>query len=164
MADHSRGSLRLLAAELRSDVAKIQRSVDEIGELGLAAMDASPEGRVRLYASAAILETFYTSVEKSLLRALRAFGWDSASASWHRDALEAAELEVPDVRPSIIEPETRIALERYLSFRHRFRNLYLFDLAVDLLRPLLNDAPTAAAAVCVDLERFAEFLLALESA
>ncbi len=164
MVDPATARLRVLAAELRADVARIRRSVAEIAELGLADLDATAAGRTRQYAAAALLETFYTGVEKTLLRALRAFGWREEGPSWHRDALDAASLDVPDVRPPILSSTSRADLDRYLAFRHRFRNLYLFDLAPELLQPLLRDAPHVVAEVCADFEGFAGFLVELERA
>ena len=52
-------------------------------------------------------------------------------------------------------------LEPYLAFRHRFRNLYLFDLDVRLVLPLLADAPAAWSAASADLTAFAAHLAAL---
>jgi len=42
-------------------------------------------------------------------------------------------LDVPGVRPPVLSEQTVRQLERFLAFRHRFRNLYLFDLDPDLL-------------------------------
>jgi len=57
----------------------------------------------------------------------------------------------------LAEPTARL-LEPYLAFRHRFRNLYLFDLHTRLVLPLLAGAPTAWAAASADLGTFAAHL------
>jgi hypothetical protein len=79
-------------------------------------------------------------------------------AAWHRRLLTNAALALPKLRPAILTAESVRSLEPYLAFRHRFRNLYLFDLDAALLEPLLSDAGPAWARAMAELERFAAHL------
>ena len=69
-----------------------------------------------------------------------------------------ATLDLPKVRPPILSEETAKRLDAFLAFRHRFRNLYLFDLATDLVEPLLAEAPSVWRAASMDLVEFAKSL------
>lgn len=59
----------------------------------------------------------------------------------------------------------RIAAHRPngLGFRHRFRNLYLFDLDRELILPLLRDTPTVWRQARGDLDSFADAMERLAS-
>jgi hypothetical protein len=70
-------------------------------------------------------------------------------------------LEVPDLRPAVFTQETAAHLEAYLAFRHRFRNLYLFDLDPMQVWPLVRAAPTTFGQAASDIERFCEVLTRL---
>jgi hypothetical protein len=157
MASPDASRLRLLAAELRAEVERLEKTVAEI----VAAREevlAAGASRLTLYGAAALLETFYTGFEKALTRVASAFGLAPQGPSWHRALLEDAALDLVKVRPPVISPETGTRLDRYLAFRHRFRNLYLFDLDSSLLSPLLADLPGTWCGAQRDLLGFAEFL------
>lgn len=152
--------LRVVAAELLAETSRIRRTVDEL-PAALARLD---DDNLALYATAALLETFYTGVEKAIRRAAATFGGLPDGPEWHRQLLTDATLDVPDARPAILRVATAAELDRFLAFRHRFRNLYLFDLDPHLVRPLAEDAPRTLAAVEADLRRFASFLRDLAAA
>ncbi len=160
MAADSAAKLRLLAAEVRAERNRINRTLVEL----TAAVDTvgGPHAtRLHLYGAAALLETFYSGVEKALMRIAGATGSLPEGGSWHRRLLDDATLELPQIRPPVLSESTARMLEPYLAFRHRFRNLYLFDLDARLVLPLLTDAPAAWAAAGTDLNTFAAHLDAL---
>jgi hypothetical protein len=64
----------------------------------------------------------------------------------------------PGVRPRVLLPETAADLDEYLAFRHRYRNLYMFDLRWEPMRTLLERAPEVWARVRADLLTFVEAL------
>lgn len=154
MGTDSAVKLRLLAAEIRAEQA---RTVAEL-DAAATAVSRPDSTRLQLYGAAALLETFYSGVEKALARIAGATGSMPEGAAWHRQLLDDATLELPQIRPAVLSEPTARMLEPYLAFRHRFRNLYLFDLDARLLLPLLADAPTAWAAASSDLGAFAVHL------
>ena len=160
MVADSAAQLRLLAAEVRAEQGRIDRTVAEL----TAAVDAlgRPDAtRLQLYGAAALLETFYSGIEKVLMRVAGATGSLPEGGAWHRRLLADATLDLPQIRPAVLSEATARVLEPYLAFRHRFRNLYLFDLEPRLVLPLLTDAPAAWAAAAADLGAFAAHLDAL---
>jgi hypothetical protein len=64
MADGSAVVLRRIAAELRGELSQIDRTVLEVDAL----LETASSERVRVYATAALLDTFYTGVEKAFRR------------------------------------------------------------------------------------------------
>ena len=69
--------------------------------------------------------------------------------------MKESALDIPGLRPPVLRPATVKALDAYLAFRQRLRNLYLFDLEPTLILPLLGAAPTAWEPVRDDLAAFA---------
>lgn len=58
----------------------------------------------------------------------------------------------------VIRPETALKLEKYLRFRHIFRNVYGFELEWEFILALLDHLSEAWLAVEGDVERFLGFL------
>lgn len=160
MAPDGSSRLRLLAAELRAEAVRIEATVAEI-EQALAEVADPKRSRLALYGAAALLETFYTGVEKALTRIAGTLGGMPDGASWHRRLLDDSVLDLPKLRPPVFRPDSARALAPYLAFRHKFRNLYLFDLNGGLIEPLLSGTRAVWAMAESDLSRFVGALEAL---
>lgn len=97
---------------------------------------------------ASILHDFYTGVEKVFISLARELdGYVPHAEGWHRLLLEQMSLSLPDKRPALINHELAGDLQEYLAFRHRFRNLYGFELEWSRMRELVVGLPDV-------LERF----------
>lgn len=162
-ADREAASLRQIAAEVRAELAHIGRTVDEL-KRAREDVAAEPDRRVVLYGAAALVETFYSGVEKAFSRIARGLGAMPEGPAWHRTLLDDMLLDIPKVRPAVLRVSTRDALAKYLAFRHRFRNLYLFDLDAQHVAPLCAEAAATFAATRADLEAFARALDTLADA
>jgi hypothetical protein len=149
--------LRLLAAEIRAELPRIERTLSEL-EDARERLPATDGSRLVLYGAAALLETFYTGVEKVLTRIASAMGGVPEGQAWHRQVLEDAALDLPKMRPPVLSSRSIAALDPYLAFRHRFRNLYLFDLDWQLMEPLLQQVAGVWRATEADLRTFADAL------
>lgn len=154
MADRSGLALRRIAAELRAEVLHIDRTVSELKSIG----SGGANERVALYATAALLDTFYTGVEKAFRRIANELGGIPEGSGWHRTLLDDMALDIPKTRPAVLRPETVRELSKFLAFRHRFRNLYLFDLEPEPIAALVSGLAPTWAAVRAELEAFARFL------
>jgi hypothetical protein len=157
MVDKSGTRLRLLAAEMRGELQRIDTTVGEI-QAARSEVERAESSRLSLYGAAALLETFYSGVEKVLSRVAAVMGGLPEGPSWHRRLLESSTLDLPRTRPPVLAQDTAKHLEPYLAFRHRFRNLYLFDLEKALIMPLLAGASPAWEACSRDLVVFCEQL------
>jgi hypothetical protein len=107
-----------------------------------------------------ILHDFYTGAERIFEKiAPELNGGLPAGPMWHRELLNNMALELPGIRPAVIQQTTARKLEEFLRFRHLFRNLYGFELEWSKLKLLLQQLPTTMAALRGDLERFTDFLM-----
>lgn len=112
-----------------------------------------------LYAIGGILDDLYHFAESICLRIVKTVDQiEPRGASWHRDLLEQVSQPVPNLRPAILKPETRAALDLYRTFRHRFRNLYGFSLDWQKMVPLVKEAIPTIEAFVQDIEQFVAFL------
>ncbi len=149
--------LRRLAAEIRAESDRLDRTASEVEQAAAVLRDRSAETLI-VYGLAALLETFYSGVEKALVRVARAHEGLPDGTAWHRALLEQSTVEVPKLRAPVLSSQAGRALEPYLSFRHRFRNLYLFDLDATQLAPLVQALPAAWQLARGDLRQFAQVL------
>lgn len=152
--------LRKLSAELSAECSHIGRTVGELQMAHQQATTSEAIERLRVYATAALLETFFTGFEKCCKRIAACFEGLGQGNYWYRELLESMALDIPNVRPPVIRLETLKALTPYLSFRHRFRNLYLFDLEMDRLDELQRALDATWALAQADLGNFADYLKA----
>jgi hypothetical protein len=77
---------------------------------------------------------------------------------WHRESLRQMALEMGELRPVVLRPETAVQLDEYRRFRHLVRNNYTTHLDEDRLAPLAEDITTVWSSVRDDLENFIAFL------
>lgn len=153
--------LRRLAAELEQEVERIDRTVTEAqrAQTKLETRDENNVERLFVYGAAALLDTFYSGVEKTLARIAPTLnGGVPEGPAWHRRLLENMTLAIKDVRPAVLRLETARQLDPFLAFRHRFRNLYLFDLEGEPILALLDDLASTWSNVRADLMDFAAIL------
>ena len=163
MADRDAQRFRRLAAELRAEGVRVLRTAAEASSAA-EVLSVGDVERLSLYGSAAILDSFYTGVEKAFTRIAEHFGGVPQGPAWHRTLLDDMTLTIAKSRPAVISVETARALDAYLGFRHRFRHLYVFDLESAPMLPLLRAIPDAAARFEEDLKAFATHLEALADA
>ncbi len=118
---------------LASEIAKNRGILTGLsGELDEALRDDLPKlGRTQRAAImvAGIIESYYTCTETVFLRISQFFENSLRPERWHTDLLDHMTLEVPEVRPRVISPETFSDLSELMRFR-RFKRYY-FNLAYD---------------------------------
>lgn len=147
------GDLRLLIAELDAELNRLRRLVAEF-ERARTALDDPAAEMLIVYGAAALLESFYTGIEKALRRIGQSLGGLPSGESWHRDLLSSMTLDIEGLRPPVLSPEAGRLADPYLAFRHRFRNLYVFDLERAPMKRLLADGAETYAVIERDLGRF----------
>lgn len=153
-----------LAAALRDEIDRIERVVVEAAAAAAGFAKHEPT-RLELRGIGDVLHDFYTGAERVFEKiAPELNGGVPAGPAWHRELLQNMTLEIPGVRPRVIERGTARLLDEFLRFRHLFRSVYGFELEWDRLRPLLDRVPSAWAALRCDLERFVGFLEAASAA
>jgi len=157
VAPESPAVIARLAAEVRRDLSDLERLAGQAayGQERL----ATPADFLVVYGVAKVLHDFYLACERLLGHvAAELGGLPVEGAGWHRQLLDDATLEIPNVRPAVLSEAAARLLDPFLRFRHRFRTLYAFDLEAEPLRELLSRLPAAHTAVRQDVERFLAFL------
>lgn len=150
-----------LAAEVRRDLEDLDRLAGHADE-GLRRLAGSETDVFVIFGVGKVLHDFYAAAERLMARVEGHFGgMHGEGPGRHRQLLEGVTLDVPRVRPPLLEVGTAKKLDEFLRFRHRFRTLYAFDLEAEPMRALLAKVPVAHAAVADDVARFLEFLARL---
>lgn len=126
-------SLAFLIADLKDEWAKLERLNDEWqaiqAKLGFPVQLEQPD--MPTFEKAAIgyyLHSFYNGCENIFRSIARFFENDVAPSSWHSDLLKRMKLEIPGIRPALIDEELFYLLEDFRGFRHKFRYSYSFEL------------------------------------
>lgn len=151
-------AIRVLAEELRAEVAQQDEVASECRS-ALARFSPAEPGRLELLGVGALLQSFYNGVERVLTRiAPDLNGGVPSGLDWHRRLLDQMTLDVPGTRPAALRAGTAALLDEYRGFRHRFRNLYFFELRWDRCGELLRGVAVAWRETRDDLLAFIEFL------
>ena len=156
---------RLVAARLRAELPWLEQLVDR-ANMALERAARQPQDQDYFLAAAALdLHGFYAGLER--LFELIAEDIDRAhpgGSHWHRDLLAQMALEIEQVRPAVLAPETSAALADYLDFRHIVRNVYTFNLRPERVTDLVRGLRPTFELVRRDLTAFAQFLEELATA
>ena len=122
---------RRLAAEVESELASL-------GALETELASAPPgDDTYALRARGSILHDFYNGIERVFVRIARELnGGVPRAEQWHRELIRNMALDIPAVRPAVIDTDLAGTLEEYLRFRHVFRNVYGAVLSAGRMRSL----------------------------
>jgi len=114
----------LLIELLRSEIQQLIQLRNEAETNEADFVQSSPSTIRDLRGIAGNLADIYQGAENCFQRIARVTREQLPSGSeWHRQLLNQMGEEIPEVRPRVLRPETRTALEPYRSFRHLTRHL-----------------------------------------
>ena len=112
-----------------------------------------------LRGKASIFHDFYCGAERIFKKiAAELNGGVPAGESWHQELLNDMKLDLPRLRPAVISTETHKLLLDFLSFRHKFRNIYGFELELDKVADIERKFPKVHTEFKADLEKFLIFV------
>ncbi len=153
----------VLIARLKKEMAKIQSAV----QAAVAQADKAQKTGDGDYLLAAALsvQNFYMGVEQAFEEIAKQIdGSLPVGASSHRELLEQMALNIPDIRPSVIQSDTLTRLNEYRGFRHVVIHRYGFELYPDRIRALVEQLPNCNDDLTRDITAFCEFLTQLSQA
>ncbi len=102
----------------------------------------------------AVMHSFYMGIESIMRSVAKARGdQPRKSDAWHQELLGGLTKPGPG-RAVLLSESTAARLYEYLTWRHRFRNLYTDALDWTLMRPLVMGMNPTLAAFEVELDRF----------
>ncbi|MDE0218208.1 MAG: hypothetical protein OXJ90_02970 [Spirochaetaceae bacterium] len=113
---------------------EIEAELEQLRNL-LAEYRDTPKGGVGYLrrAQGSMFHDFYNGVERIFLRISAELGGVPRGEQWHRQLLDDMALDLDDLRPTVISAGLRSNLQRFLRFRHLFRNIYGHELDPDRL-------------------------------
>lgn len=77
---------------------------------------------------------------------------------YHIELLNRMNINVPDIRPALVDEKAYKLLDTLRGFRHIFRHSYQRDLRGDLIQIIKNDVIKSWPAVVSDIKLFKKFL------
>lgn len=124
----SRESTLALKAELIGEIKQLERVLVHNGK-AWERIEAGAHDYVDWGALALTLHTAYGVMESYFLRISKYFENNLPPDRWHKALVDKMALEIPGLRPALIETESMKAqIGALLKFRHRIRNLYGEDI------------------------------------
>ena len=140
---------RRLAAEIEHELERLEQLRDEL------ATAPRDDDTFSLRARGSMLHDFYSGIERVFVRIAEELnGGVPQGEQWHRQIVTDMSLEIPGVRPAVIEPDLARELGDYLRFRHVFRNVYGSFLEAERMRPLEERLPAVLAAFLTQMRAF----------
>jgi len=150
-----RDELLSLSGRIQSDLVDLDRTRD----LVLRKWQKALTDEDYLGSVAFDLQSFYQGVERIFEGIAKLIdGAVPSGENWHQMLLEQMTEEVPGIRPAVISPETKGALEDLRRFRHVARNIYGFNIKPAKISSLVDKLPEATDRIRNDLSAFAQFL------
>ncbi|MDI7267722.1 MAG: hypothetical protein QME96_06995 [Myxococcota bacterium] len=153
-----RATLARTAAGIRADIGAVERILGVLDGCGSRFAARDPDA-IELHGVGGYLHDFYSAVENGLARVVPALnGALPSGPAWHRALLDATTLDVAGVRPPVLSRRAARSLEPYLRFRHRYRQMYAYDLEWGPISALVGGTRLCWRLVRADLDRFLGFL------
>ena len=147
-------SMKLLKADIAADEQVIARLFEALSNVW-DKLDASEQTIVAGY----YLHNLYMAFEHIFERIAESFENQIADKSqWHAQLLRRMTLDVPDVRPHLIDGETYECLDELRRFRHVFRSAYTINLDKERLGLVVKRARRLRELYPAELFRFQGFL------
>lgn len=111
-------------------------------------------------AVAASLHSVYSGYENVLERIIRAVDGDMPlGTQFHLMLLKRARTEIEGVRPAILSAEAYTLIDELRTYRHKFRNIYLYLLSAKRIADLAQIGIKSFEAFERDINAFKRYLL-----
>ena len=150
---------QVLARRIQLEVEEIEHTQATIQRHWQIALRTTPDQDAYLNSVALNLHSLYSGLERVFeLIAVELDGGVLGGEAWHTGLLRQMALDVPDVRPAVLQTDTAMRLDEYRKFRHRIRNIYATNLDPERMKHLVLGLPALWRHVRQDLDRFVDFL------
>jgi 3'-phosphoadenosine 5'-phosphosulfate sulfotransferase (PAPS reductase)/FAD synthetase len=153
--------MEALIADINADMNLLKKEIGSIQrKLSRLQKEKDPENiDSHIKAIAGSLHSIYSGYENIIERIVRAVDGDIPSGKdYHLVLLKRALNAIKDVRPSIISIETFRLLEELRTYRHKFRNIYLYLLSAKRIKELANTGIDSFKLFEQDINGFLKFL------
>jgi hypothetical protein len=105
------------------------------------------------------LHGFYSGLERIFeLIAAELDGTRLGGERWHVELLKQMTLDLPNLRPPVLNANTAAHLDEYRKFRHLIRNLYTTNIVPAEMEKLVTGLPPLWSQIRQELAVFVKFL------
>jgi len=150
--------IRRLQSEINQEILSLEALLRELETLKprLAQKEIS---NLDLRAAGSILHDFYNGVENIFRRVAQELnGGLPAGEDWHKQLLTDMSLDVKGVRPPLVSEDLKLKLQKYLGFRHIFRDVYGFHLEQEQIKVMVKEFPRILSWLRREIAAFQEYL------
>ncbi len=150
--------IRRLQSEINQEILSLEALLRELETLKprLAQKEIS---NLDLRAAGSILHDSYNGVENIFRRVAQELnGGLPAGEDWHKQLLTDMSLDVKGVRPPLVSEDLKLKLQKYLGFRHIFRNVYGFHLEQEQIKVMVKEFPRILSWLRREIAAFQEYL------
>lgn len=150
--------IRRLQSEINQEILSLEALLRELETLKprLAQKEIS---NLDLRAAGSILHDFYNGVENIFRRVAQELnGGLPAGEDWHKQLLTDMSLDVKGVRPPLVSEDLKLKLQKYLGFRHIFRNVYGFHVEQEQIKVMVKEFPRILSWLRREIAAFQEYL------
>lgn len=160
MADKFHQKLQRVVSEIEEELRNVDALLSELKGHG----KEEPDNTFYLRAVGSIFHDFYCGVERIFKRIAEELnGGIPEGENWHIQLLKDMSLKIEEIRPPVISKELAMELKGYLEFRHRFRNIYGFELEWSKMKGLNGDMPDTARRFKEEIKEFIRFIKKLSA-
>src|SRR3989304_4370711 len=161
MTDKFHQKIYRVVSEIEEELGNIERLLSELNEH----QKDEPRNSFYLRAIGSIFHDFYCGVERIFERIAEELnGGIPEGENWHIQLLKDMGLEIEKVRPSVISHDVSKRLREYLEFRHRFRNIYGFELEWEKMKGLRERLPVVVEEFKKEMKQFLKFMQGISKA
>jgi len=154
--------MEALIADIDADMKLLKREVESVKrKLARLKTEKDHENIDSHYkAVAASLHSLYSGYENIIERIIRAIDGDApVGRQYHILLLKRAMNPIEGVRPALIAAETFGLLDELRTYRHKFRNIYLYVLSPERILTLAQTGMRSFDSFERDIMAFKDFLL-----
>lgn len=145
-----RETLRTLKGECIFLFEKLDQHDKELSEH----LKKMPE-KAYVISSAYLLSSIYSCYEDIFKHIARVFENRIENlSSWHSELLNRMLIDVPDIRPAVLSDKTGAILDEMRSFRHIFRNSYVFVIDADRISAIVKKWNASKQRIRQEVEEF----------
>jgi hypothetical protein len=145
MNDDEMNGIRILIGDLGKDMRTMEGLVAE-NRRAQDRIEAGARESLDYAALAYTIHNVYCLMENYFLRVAKTFENHVDGDAWHKDLVRRMSIEVPGIRPAMLDDETAAGIDELRAFRHVFRNVYQNPLKPKKVLELQEDVPGTVAA------------------
>ena len=148
----------IIAQRIRQETEELERIVNA-AQRHWRSSKTSPDADAYINSVALNCHGFYSGLERIVeLIATDIDGIKIGGEHWHVELLRQMTLDLPKIRPPILQKESSNRLDEFRRFRHLVRNIYTTNLVPDEVEKLVNALPTLWSQVSSQLATFTQYL------